>query len=140
MAEATGRVVQILGGVVDVDFGDNKLPEIYDAVEVLRGDEKPLILEVQNHLGNGWVRTVAMDSTDGLVRGMAVVNTESPIQVPVGEASLGRVFNGRLAKGQRTWFKTFRAVQWIDLETEGPDKNLLGRIEKALDEQAGQSR
>jgi F-type H+-transporting ATPase subunit beta len=93
MAEVTGRVVQVLGGVVDVDFGDNPLPNIYDAVEVVQEDSPPLVLEVQNHLGKGWVRTVAMDATDGLQRGMPVVNTNSPIQVPVGEASLGRVFN-----------------------------------------------
>lgn len=93
MAEVTGRVAQILGGVVDVDFGEDKLPAIYDAIEVMRGEEKPVVLEVQNHMGNGVVRTVAMDTTDGLVRGMGVVNTGSPIMVPVGEASLGRVFN-----------------------------------------------
>jgi F-type H+-transporting ATPase subunit beta len=93
MAEVTGRVVQVLGGVVDVDFGDSPLPDIYDAVEVVQEDSPPLVLEVQNHLGEGWVRTVAMDATDGLQRGMPVVNTNSPIQVPVGEASLGRVFN-----------------------------------------------
>ena len=93
MTEATGRITQILGGVVDVDFSGSDLPEVYFAVEVIREGEKPLVLEVQNHLGNGWVRTVAMDSTDGLVRGMPVVNTGAPIKVPVGEASLGRVFN-----------------------------------------------
>lgn len=93
MADATGRIVQVTGGVVDVDFGDNKLPEVYDAIEIVREDLPPLVLEVQNHLGNGWVRTVAMDTTDGLQRGMPVVNTGAPIHVPVGEASLGRVFN-----------------------------------------------
>ncbi|MEK6222890.1 MAG: F0F1 ATP synthase subunit beta [Chloroflexota bacterium] len=93
MAEATGRVVQVTGGVVDVDFGVNALPAVYDAIEIITDDESPLVLEVQNHLGNGWVRTVAMDSTDGLRRGMGVVNTASPIKVPVGNAALGRVFN-----------------------------------------------
>ena len=93
MAEATGRVVQVTGGVVDVDFGKNKLPEVYDAIEIIREGDIPVVLEVQNHLGRGWVRTVAMDSTDGLQRGMPVVNTGAPIKVPVGEASLGRVFN-----------------------------------------------
>jgi F-type H+-transporting ATPase subunit beta len=92
MAEATGRVAQVTGGVVDVDFGSNPLPEVYDAIEILTGGSK-VVLEVQNHLGNGWVRTVAMDTTDGLKRGMPVVNTGAPIRVPVGEASLGRVFN-----------------------------------------------
>ena len=93
MANATGRVVQVTGGVVDVDFGSNPLPEIYFALDVVRTDEPNVILEVQNHLGNGWVRTVAMDATDGLQRGLPVVNTGAPIKVPVGEASLGRVFN-----------------------------------------------
>ena len=93
MAEATGRIVQVTGGVVDVDFGDHSLPDVYDAIEIIRPGDEPIVLEVQNHLGKGWVRTVAMDSTDGLQRGMPVVNTGSPIMVPVGEASLGRVFN-----------------------------------------------
>ena len=94
MAEATGRIIQVTGGVVDVDFEGNSLPNIYDALEIpLEGKEYPLVLEVQNHLGNSWVRTVAMDATDGLRRGMPVINTKAPIKVPVGEASLGRVFN-----------------------------------------------
>ena len=94
MAEATGRIVQVTGGVVDVDFSGNPLPDIYDALEIpLKDQEYPLVLEVQNHLGDGWVRTVAMDATDGLRRGMPVINTAAPIRVPVGEASLGRVFN-----------------------------------------------
>ena len=70
MAEATGQIVQVTGGVVDVDFGSNPLPELFYALEIpLENEELPLVLEVQNHLGNGWVRTLAMDSTDGLVRG-----------------------------------------------------------------------
>jgi F-type H+-transporting ATPase subunit beta len=89
-----GRVVQVLGGVVDVEFPPEQLPEIYEAIEVPRGDqETPLILEVQKHLGNHWVRTVAMDATDGLQRGRPAYATGQAIQVPVGEASLGRVFN-----------------------------------------------
>jgi F-type H+-transporting ATPase subunit beta len=93
MAEATGRIAQVTGGVVDVDFGSNPLPDIYDAIEIVLEGQDPLVLEVQNHLGSGWVRTVAMDATDGLRRGTPVVNTGAPITVPVGEASLGRVFN-----------------------------------------------
>jgi F-type H+-transporting ATPase subunit beta len=93
MAEATGRITQVMGGVVDVDFSDNPLPDIYHAIEVIREEQNPLVLEVQNHLGNGWVRTVAMDSTEGLQRGMPVANTGASIMVPVGEASLGRIFN-----------------------------------------------
>ena len=94
MAEATGKIVQVTGGVVDVDFEGNPLPDIFDALEVpLEGEVYPLVLEVQNHLGDSWVRTVAMDATDGLQRGLPVINTNTPIKVPVGEASLGRVFN-----------------------------------------------
>ncbi|MGD2026841.1 MAG: F0F1 ATP synthase subunit beta [Anaerolineales bacterium] len=94
MAEATGKIVQVTGGVVDVDFEGNPLPDIFDALEVpLEDEEYPLVLEVQNHLGDSWVRTVAMDATDGLQRGLPVINTNTPIKVPVGEASLGRVFN-----------------------------------------------
>ncbi len=88
-----GRVVQILGGVVDVEFPPDQLPEIYEAIEVPRDGQEPLILEVQKHLGNNWVRCVAMDSTDGLRRGVAAYATGAPILVPVGEETLGRVFN-----------------------------------------------
>jgi len=89
---SVGQIVQVQGGVVDVEFPAEELPEIYDALEVSR-DSKPLILEVQQHLGNNWVRCVAMDSTDGLRRGMPVQATGGPIRVPVGPATLGRVFN-----------------------------------------------
>ena len=93
MAEVNGRVTQILGGVVDVAFPKNQLPAIYDAIEILRPDNDPVVLEVQTHLGGGQVRTVAMDATEGLKRGMEVVNTNAPITVPVGEATLGRMFD-----------------------------------------------
>ena len=93
MAKTTGRVVQILGGVVDVAFPEGELPEIYEAIEVEREGQGPLTLEVQKHLGNNWVRTVAMDSTDGLQRGVPATATGSPILVPVGLSTLGRIFN-----------------------------------------------
>jgi F-type H+-transporting ATPase subunit beta len=93
MADATGRVVQVLGGVVDVAFPEGELPRVFEAVEVERPGDKPLVLEVQKDLGNHWVRTVAMDSTDGLRRGVAARATGHPIQVPVGPATLGRIFN-----------------------------------------------
>lgn len=93
MAHTTGRVVQILGGVVDVAFPDGELPEVYEAIEVPREGKDALILEVQKHLGDNWVRTVAMDSTDGLQRGVPATATGAPITVPVGPAALGRVFN-----------------------------------------------
>ena len=93
MANTTGQVVQILGGVVDVAFPEGGLPEVYEALEIEREGEAPLILEVQKHLGDNWVRTVAMDTTDGLRRGVDVRATGAPILVPVGPATLGRIFN-----------------------------------------------
>ena len=93
MERVSGQVVQIRGGVVDCEFPPGELPEIYDAIEVMREGQNPLILEVQLHLGDSLVRTVAMDTTDGLRRGTPVEVTGSPIRVPVGESTLGRVFN-----------------------------------------------
>jgi F-type H+/Na+-transporting ATPase subunit beta len=93
MAKSTGRVVQIQGGVVDVAFPEGELPEVYEALVIDRQDQPPLILEVQKHLGDNWVRTVAMDTTDGLQRGVNAKSTGAPIMVPVGPATLGRIFN-----------------------------------------------
>jgi F-type H+-transporting ATPase subunit beta len=93
MADVTGQVVQILGGVVDVEFPAGRLPNVYDALEVPREGQLPLILEVQKHLGNNWVRCVAMDSTDGLQRNLPAHSLGTPIKVPVGPTTLGRVFN-----------------------------------------------
>jgi F-type H+/Na+-transporting ATPase subunit beta len=91
-----GKIVQVIGPVVDADFGGTKLPGLYDALEVeyrINGEPVKLVLEVQQHLGDGWVRAVAMSSTEGLVRGMELVNTGNPISVPVGEGVLGRIIN-----------------------------------------------
>ncbi|KAF0175912.1 MAG: F0F1 ATP synthase subunit beta [Hyphomonadaceae bacterium] len=86
-----GKVAQVIGAVVDVEF-DGPLPDIYNALEMqLRGSR--LVLEVATHLGESMVRTIAMDSTDGLVRGMEVKDTGKPIMVPVGEGTLGRIMN-----------------------------------------------
>ncbi len=99
MAKGTiGRVVQIMGAVVDVAFPPGELPEIYHALEVPRegsngAGAESTILEVQQHMGDEWVRCVAMDSTDGLRRGMQVIDTGTPIAVPVGPKTLGRIFN-----------------------------------------------
>jgi F-type H+/Na+-transporting ATPase subunit beta len=93
MANATGRVVQILGGVVDVEFPREDIPDLFEAIEVERPDKEPMILEVQKHIGDNWVRTVAMDATDGLQRGMPARATGNPILVPVGPSTLGRIFN-----------------------------------------------
>ncbi len=93
MAKAKGRIIQIQGGVVDVEFPAGELPDIYEALEIPLNGGAPQILEVQRHLGENWVRCVAMDTTDGLQRGVDVYRTGAPIQVPVGLATLGRVFN-----------------------------------------------
>jgi F-type H+-transporting ATPase subunit beta len=93
MARVKGKVVQVMGGVVDVVFPPEQLPEIYEAIEIPRDGGLPLVLEVQKHLGNNWVRTVAMDATDGLARGIVAEATGAPIMVPVGPETLGRVFN-----------------------------------------------
>jgi len=90
---ASGRVIQITGAVVDIEFPAGKLPGIYNAVEVMRGDGVKIVCEVQQHLGNNWVRSVAMTTTDGLARGTEAKDTGSPITIPVGQGTLGRVFN-----------------------------------------------
>ncbi len=92
----TGTIVQIIGAVVDVDFSEADLPQIYDALEVnyeVMGESRRLVLETQQHLGGGWVRAIAMAGTEGLKRGMKAAGTGGPITVPVGESVLGRVFN-----------------------------------------------
>lgn len=88
----TGKIKQIIGPVVDVHF-DDKLPEIYSALEITRENGQKVVLEVQQHLGEDSVRTVAMDSTDGMVRGMAVVDKGAPIKMPIGDQVKGRLFN-----------------------------------------------
>ncbi|MBN1439642.1 MAG: F0F1 ATP synthase subunit beta [Anaerolineales bacterium] len=93
MEKDQGRIVQILGGVVDCEFPAGELPDIFEAVEVVREDGGMLVLEVQKHLGGNWVRCVAMDTTDGLRRGLSARATRAPIRVPVGPSSLGRMFN-----------------------------------------------
>jgi len=90
---AIGKISQIMGAVVDVTFEDGDLPEIMNALNVDRGDEGILVLEVAQHLGDSVVRTVAMDSTDGLVRGVKAEDTGKPISMPVGPETLGRLFD-----------------------------------------------
>src|SRR6187431_3383015 len=87
-----GKIKQIIGAVVDVQF-DGSLPEIYDALELKRPNGDKLVLEVQQHLGEDSVRTIAMDGTEGLVRGTVVTDTGKPIAMPVGESIKGRLFN-----------------------------------------------
>jgi len=97
MAENIGKITQVLGPVVDVEFEQGKLPEILTALLItnpsINDEEDNLVVEVAQHLGDNVVRTVAMDVTDGLVRGAPVKDTGSPIKMPVGEAALGRVLN-----------------------------------------------
>ena len=93
MHKAIGKVAQIQGAVVDCEFSVEDLPDIYDAVEVRRSGMDTIVLEVQKHLGDGMVRCVAMDATEGLPRGVEAHGTGAPISVPVGEATLGRIFN-----------------------------------------------
>ncbi|MFD3259322.1 F0F1 ATP synthase subunit beta [Paenibacillus lentus] len=92
-----GRVVSVMGPVVDVEFGRGQLPEIFNAIKIVKQDAQEegndLILEASNHLGDNLVRCIAMSSTDGLVRGLEAVDLGAPISVPVGEATLSRVFN-----------------------------------------------
>jgi F-type H+-transporting ATPase subunit beta len=93
---STGRVTQVIGSTFDVEFSEENLPEIYNAVKVeksIKGINVKVTGEVQQHLGGGRVRCVALGSTDGMVRGMDVVDTGAPVSVPVGKETLGRVFN-----------------------------------------------
>ena len=97
MSDIKGKIIQIIGTVVDIEFGDGHLPAIYNAIRIPRttteGKVENLIVEVQSHLGEDRVRTVAMDTTDGLVRGADAFDTGEPITVPVGPGTLGRLIN-----------------------------------------------
>ena len=89
---ARGKVVQVIGTVIDVEFPTGALPALFNAIEIQNGDQT-LIAEVNSHLGNNWVRALAMDSTDGLRRGATARDLGAPVTVPVGPATLGRLFN-----------------------------------------------
>ena len=89
---ATGKVTQVIGTVVDVEFPSEDMPAIYNALETSIGADK-LVLEVEQHIGNNWVRCLALGATEGLVRGVDAVDTGQPIAVPVGDPTLGRLFN-----------------------------------------------
>ena len=90
---SSGKIVQIIGAVVDVEFPAQEIPNIYDALKVDIGEDLPLTLEVQQQIGDGVVRTIALGSTDGLKRGIEVSNTKKAIQVPIGNKTLGRIMN-----------------------------------------------
>ncbi|MBD8915555.1 MAG: F0F1 ATP synthase subunit beta [Lachnospiraceae bacterium] len=91
--ENIGKITQIIGAVLDIKFSEGELPEINDAINIQTKDGKKLVVEVAQHLGDDTVRCIAMGTTDGLVRGMDAVATGAPISVPVGEQTLGRIFN-----------------------------------------------
>ena len=93
MAKEIGRVIQIQGSVVDVEFPGGELPNVFEALEIPREQGGTLVLEVEKHLGSNRVRCVSMDTTDGLMRGLPATATGAPIMVPVGPATLGRIFN-----------------------------------------------
>jgi F-type H+-transporting ATPase subunit beta len=90
---SVGRIIEVKGPIIDVKFPDGTMPRVNDACTVLRPDGSTLVLETAQHLSDQAVRTIALDSTDGLGRGMEVVNTAAPITVPVGQQTLGRIFN-----------------------------------------------
>ena len=92
-AKNIGKITQVVGAVLDVKYAEGKLPEINEAIEITRKDGSKLVIEVAQHLGDDIVRCIAMGPTDGLVRGMDAVATGAPISVPVGENTLGRIFN-----------------------------------------------
>src|SRR6202000_3566197 len=89
---STGKIKQIIGAVIDVQF-DGKLPEIYNALELKKSNGETLVLEVQQHLGEDSVRCIAMDGTEGLVRGLPVTDTGSAIEMPIGGGIQRRLFN-----------------------------------------------
>ena len=94
MAEKSiGKITQVISAVLDIKFPQGGLPEINDAIEITRKDGDTLVVEVAQHLGDDTVRCIALGPTDGLVRGMEAVATGGPIMVPVGENTLGRIFN-----------------------------------------------
>lgn len=136
-----GKIIQIIGAVVDVQFHHDSIPEIYNALEVaftIYDSPMTVVLEVQQHLGEGQVRAVAMASTEGMVRGMEVVNTGKPIMVPVGNEVLGRIFNvigqpvdnkGPI-KNSLTWPIHRPAPSLIDQETSA---NILETGIKVID-------
>jgi len=119
-----GKITQIIGPVVDVAF-EGTIPDVYNALEV-SFDNKTLVLEVEYHLGEGVIRSIAMDSTDGLARGMEVIDTGAPISVPVGKETLGRIFNvlgqtidgGKDAKKEKVMPIHRRAPEFVEQSTK----------------------
>merc|ERR1719316_509626 len=133
-ALSTGKVTQIIGAVVDVQF-DEKLPKILNALEVdvPEGSER-LVLEVAQHLGENTVRTIAMESTDGLVRGQNCVDTGAPIQVPVGPLTLGRIINviGEPVDEKGPIFTDEKTAKYAPLHRSAPTFTEQGRTQDIL--------
>ncbi|MEE9400616.1 MAG: F0F1 ATP synthase subunit beta, partial [Dehalococcoidia bacterium] len=90
---AKGRVAQVIGTVIDVEFPPDELPALNNAIEIIRDDGNKLVLEAQHHIGNNWARCLALSPTDGIQRGAEAIDTGAPISVPVGRETLGRLFN-----------------------------------------------
>jgi F-type H+-transporting ATPase subunit beta len=130
-----GKVTQVIGAVVDVKFED-KLPKILNAleVEVPAGNER-LVLEVAQHLGENTVRTIAMESTDGLVRGQKCKDTGAPIQVPVGPETLGRIINviGEPVDEKGPIFTDKKTAKYAPLHRSAPTFSEQGRTQDILD-------
>ncbi|GAG34335.1 unnamed protein product, partial [marine sediment metagenome] len=89
---AKGKVVQVIGTVVDIEFPPDELPELFNTIEITT-DEGKAVFEAQEHIGNNWVRCLALSPTEGLARGAEAIDTGVPLSVPVGRATLGRLFN-----------------------------------------------
>src|SRR5438128_5900773 len=120
--KAIGKIVQVIGSTFDVEFPEEQLPEIYNAVRIdaeTKGVTLHLTGEVQQHLGGSRVRCVALASTDGLTRGMSVKDTGAPVSVPVGKETLGRVFNlvGEPIDGRGP----IKAAEWRPIHRLPPD-------------------
>ena len=134
MSNSIGKVSQIMGPVVDVTFdtSSNNLPKIYDSLEIKKQDGSILVLEVQSHVGEDIVRTISMDSTDGLKRGAEVVATGSPIQMPIGDDVYGRLFNviGDSIDGLGDLPKTGK--EGLPIHREAPDFDQLSTSTEVL--------
>ena len=134
MSNKVGKVSQIIGPVVDVTFDTTttELPKIYDSLEVSKNDGSKLVLEVQSHVGEDMVRTISMDSTDGLKRGEDVVASGNPIQMPVGKDIYGRLFNviGDAIDGMEDLPKT--GDKGLPIHREAPDFDQLSTSTEVL--------
>ena len=125
MSTTTGKVSQIIGPVIDVEFNtENELPKIYDSLESKKADGSILVLEVQQHIGEDTVRTISMDATDGLSRGTEVIATGNLIQMPIGNDIYGRLFNviGDAIDG------------WGNLSKVGKDRLSINRSESTFED------